>query len=220
MSSNYTQALLSRQVPYGDSKGNINQIEVINCTTKNMDFQDLDYYKNLLSYMSRSLPHIDIKGWGIDSSVVLQLPKSGSTLSAAGTGKIPLYEVGCDQELHLNKDSREAIHINQQHHFLSDDSSVIVGKAMTEDSPFVADKGYQYPRLIVLSRKLTAYEDVISSGDVVSKYRVVSTDSINNDSADTFLECLSSHAYISGLYIAPDAQNSGLWPYDCNSGLS
>lgn len=159
-----TQAYMNKAVPYSDQKGKIKTLEIQNITDSN------------ITYPSNSTLDDNISAFGEALPAVTQLdddnkPITGTEFytiadSYQNDNKPTFSNVGCKQKINLQKDSREIIHINQQHHFLTADDNIVVGSAMTESCRFIQENTMKC-RLVFLKNKIDTYEFTIKTSDII-----------------------------------------------------
>ena len=159
-----TQAYMNKSVPYSDPKGKIKSLDVQNVTDSNIVYPSNATLDDNISAFGEALPAIT----QLDSD---NKPITGTEFyTIADTyqndNKPTFSNVGCRQKINLQKDSREIIHINQQHHFLTADDSIVVGSAMTESCRFIQENTMKC-RLVFLKNKIDAYEFTIKDSDII-----------------------------------------------------
>lgn len=159
-----TQAYMNKSVPYSDPKGKIKSLDVQNVTDSNIVYPSNSTLDNNISAFGEALPAIT----QLDSD---NKPITGTEFyTIADTyqndNKPTFSNVGCRQKINLQKDSREIIHINQQHHFLTADDSIVVGSAMTESCRFIQENTMKC-RLVFLKNKIDTYEFTIKDSDII-----------------------------------------------------
>lgn len=184
-STNYVPSLLKQACPYGDQYGRLSTISVRGIHMNKPTIPYSNEYIAKSDALSRLLPAL---GYYSNYTTFHDLSShllSSQVPNASTVTRPTYYDTGCSQGIYVDKDSREVIHINQQHHFISDSPDIIVGRAMTEMSPFVSDRGYQHPRLVLLNRKLSQYDDRIESTDILQSIRCVASGNSNDAQADT-----------------------------------
>ena len=159
-----TQAYMNKSVPYSDPKGKIKSLDVQNVTDSNIIYPSNSTLDDNISAFGEALPAIT----QLDSD---NKPITGTEFyTIADTyqndNKPTFSNVGCRQKINLQKDSREIIHINQQHHFLTADDSIVVGSAMTESCRFIQENTMKC-RLVFLKNKIDTYEFTIKDSDII-----------------------------------------------------
>lgn len=163
-----TNAYMNRLVPYADNKGRISSCIITNVTDSNIEYgeQSQELKDNLLK-LGLSLPAINdlyedekgnIRPTG-DRYLVVGENYSGNNMPTVSFA-------GCTQTINVDKDSREILHFNQQHHFLTNDNNVIVGNAMTEYCRYIQNRDFDC-RLVFLKNKIDNYEFKIKNEDII-----------------------------------------------------
>ena len=160
-----TNAHMNRAIPYSDQYGRLTDLYIRNVTDSNMDYTMITGgLEENMKTLANSLPAItalddDKRPTGYD---YLRIADFYSFIEQRPT----VSNVGCYQDVYVDKDSREVIHINQQHHFLSNDNNVIVGSAMTENCRFIQDNDFSC-RLVYLNNKIDTYEFKIKDENII-----------------------------------------------------
>ena len=163
-----TNAYMNRAVPYSDSLGKIKHLEIMNITDSNIVYPSGNTtLENNISKLAMSLPAIS----DIDQNALGDIvPVGEEFLTIADNyqndNKPTFSLVGCKQDINTLKDSREILHFNQQHHFLSADDNIIVGSAMTESCRFIQENTTKC-RLVLLNNKIDSYEYQIKEEDII-----------------------------------------------------
>ena len=166
-----TQGLMNRSVPYSDGKGKIKHLKIQNITDSNISYPSGNtQLENNINVLAKSLP-------AITNLVMVEndlRPGNENYLKIADgyeNDNMPTFSnIGCLQDINIQKDSREVIHINQQHHFLTNDDNVVVGNAMTESCRFIQEFTNENPlkcRLVFLNNKIDNYEFKINEKDII-----------------------------------------------------
>lgn len=163
-----TQGLMNRAVPYSDSKGKIKHLVIQNITDSNIEYPSQEStLEDNINVLAKSLPAIT-DFVSVDGEL---RPGTTEYLTIADNyvdqSFMPTFSnVGCKQDINIQKDSREVIHINQQHHFLTNDDSVVIGNAMTESCRFIQENDMTC-RLVFLNNKIDDYEFKIDQSDII-----------------------------------------------------
>ena len=160
-----TDAHMNRAVPYADKYGRIDYIDIQNVTDSDIVYTGSSTLETNMTTLANALPSIkalddDRKPTG-DSYVRISYDGYSET-----DPRPTVSRVGCRQQIYIDKDSREVIHINQQHHFLSNDNDVIVGSGMTEYCRYIQNNDVTC-RLVYLNNKIDSYEFKISDDDII-----------------------------------------------------
>lgn len=161
-----TNGYMNKSVPYADKKGRIAKITIQNVTDSNIDYGGV----------ANSTLESNMKRLGLSLPAITDLsedntPTGNEYLRVADSyqnDNMPtVSNIGCKQTIFTDKDSREILHYNQQHHFLTNDTSVIVGSAMTEYCRFIQDRPFTC-RLVFLKNKIDTYEFKIKDEEIIS----------------------------------------------------
>jgi hypothetical protein len=219
-----TQGLMNRAVPYSDGKGKIKHLKIQNITDSNILYPSGNtQLENNINILAKSLP-------AITNLVMVEndlRPGNDNYLKIADNyenDNIPTFSnVGCMQDINIQKDSREAIHINQQHHFLTNDDNVIIGNAMTESCRFIQEFTNENPlicRLVFLNNKIDSYEfkingkniiEIETNGQGVLDNITKNIYSLYQEITDyNILNILSTTNNTDLLYLQPNLNNGGL----------
>lgn len=168
-----TQGLMNRAVPYSDSKGKIKHLTIQNITDSNIDYSASGNKTQLeanINRLAKALPAItDFTDYEreIIPGDTNYIKIADSYIQQGQEDYLPTFSnVGCKQDINIQKDSREVIHINQQHHFLTNDDNVVIGNAMTESCRFIQENNMTC-RLVFLKNKIDDYEFKISNSDII-----------------------------------------------------
>lgn len=161
---NGTQAKMNKAVPYANQYGEIKEMRVRNITDSNITYSPSATLETNMTTFGNSLPATT----ALDAN---NQPTGGDYFRIASSyqndGMPTFSNIGCDQTIQLNKDSREVIHINQQHHFLKNDDSIIIGNAMTEKCRFIQSSAFS-TRLVFLKDTIDDYEFKIKDDDIIT----------------------------------------------------
>lgn len=213
-----TQAYMNRAVPYSDKLGKIKHIDIQNVTDSNIDYSEATTPATLesnINKLAKSLPAItdldaDLNPTGEDYITIAD----GYT----DDNKPTFSNIGCRQDINVYKDSREVIHINQQHHFLVNDSSIVIGNAMTEQCRFIQENNMTC-RLVFLKDKIDAYEFTIKDSDIIDiitpedadlqPIAAKVKDLCDGIDTDNLLNIISTTGNTAQLYILPNIENGG-----------
>lgn len=159
-----TQAKMNKSVPYANQYGEVKQMEIQNLTDSNIVYgsgsQTLENNMNLLANALPATTALDDnnKPTGADYFVIADSYQNNN---------MPTFSnMGSKQTILLNKDSREIIHINQQHHFLKNKDSIIIGNAMTEKCRYIQQTDFK-SRLVFLKDTIDDYEFKIKETDII-----------------------------------------------------
>ena len=166
-----TQAYMNRAVPYADKLGRIQYIEIRNVTDSNINYGAGNSTLNdNFTKLGKALPQItDIypqnneenKGLPIENNLYIRIADTYQN------DNLPtVSNIGCNQNIYVEKDSREILHFNQQHHFLTNDNNIIIGNAMTEYCRFIQNRDFSC-KLVFLNNKIDAYEFKIKESDII-----------------------------------------------------
>lgn len=160
-----TTAFMNKAVPYSDVYGRIKHIDIQNVTDSNIVYPTGNINLELqMSALATSLPAVT----DLDSNNE-PVPNSDKYVIAdqyQNNNKPTFSLIGCKQDIELQKDSREIIRINQQHHFLTADDNIVVGSGMTECCRFIQDNTMK-ARLVFLRNKIDTYEFKIKDEDII-----------------------------------------------------
>lgn len=164
---NGTQAFMNRAIPYSDTYGKIKHIFVQNITDSNISYDSATNKPALeanINRLAKSLPAIT----AIDSDLKPTGEDYINISDSYQDDNLPTFSnIGCRQDINVFKDSREVIHINQQHHFLVNDPKIIIGSAFVEQCRYIQENQMEC-RLVFLSDKIDPYEFNIKNEDIIS----------------------------------------------------
>lgn len=212
-----TQAYMNKAVPYSDKYGKIKHLKIQNVTDSNISYPSgNNTLDGNISAFGKSLPAVT--NLDNDNYPVSGTEKYTIADSYQNDNKPTFSLVGCEQDIILQKDSREIIRINQQHHFLTASDDVIIGSAMTESCRFIQNNTMK-ARLVFLKNKIDTYEFTIKNSDIISI--VAPSVSGLSDMANSLIslgtqitnsnlgEILSTTNNTDELYIQPNISYSG-----------
>ena len=213
-----TQAYMNRAVPYSDKLGKIKHIDIQNVTDSNIDYSEATTPSTLednINKLAKSLPAItdldgDLNPTGSDYITIAD--------DYTDDNKPTFSNIGCKQDIDIYKDSREVIHINQQHHFLVNDSNIVIGNAMTEQCRFIQENNMTC-RLVFLKDRIDAYEFTIKDSDIIEivipedvELQPIAAkvkDLCDGIDADNLLNIISTTGNTEQLYILPNIEHDG-----------
>lgn len=208
-----TNAYMNKSVPYSNKQGRIAKLTIQNVTDSNINYGDTNAtLEENMKRLGLSLPAIT----NLDED---NIPTGSEYLVVADNyenNNMPtVSNVGCYQTIFTDKDSREILHYNQQHHFLTNDISVIVGSAMTEYCRFIQDRPFTC-RLVFLKNKIDTYEFKIKPEDII-QVNIDSSIPQTSELADLCTQItnanlnkiLSTTNNTDALYIQPMLNNQG-----------
>lgn len=154
-----TDGYQEREVPYGDNNGQAFSIRVTNVGERDMKYYETYSPTNDI----KKLPEIGI---GDTNDTWINFGAVSQTYN-----KHLNFIKQIEQEININKDNREVLHINQQHHFLSNDNNVKVGNAMADKCPLIQDITYT-TKIVFLNNEIDDYEFKINSNDILLSYNI------------------------------------------------
>jgi hypothetical protein len=159
---------MNRLVPYADNKGRISSCIITNVTDSNIEYgeQSQELKDNLLK-LGLSLPAVTDLYEDEKGNIRPTGDRYFNISDSYQNNNIPVVSLaGCNQIINVDKDSREILHFNQQHHFLTNDNNVIIGNAMTEYCRYIQNRDFDC-KLVFLSNKIDNYEFKIKNEDII-----------------------------------------------------
>jgi hypothetical protein len=215
-----TNAYMNRAVPYSDSLGKIKHLEIMNITDSNIVYPSGNTeLENNISKLAMSLPAIS----NIEQNTLGDIvPVGEEFLTIADNyqndNKPTFSLVGCKQDINTLKDSREILHFNQQHHFLSADDNIVVGSAMTESCRFIQENTTKC-RLVFLNNKIDSYEYQIKEENIIDiilptqqelqAQAQILIDLCTEITSANLSNILSTTNNTDALYLLPNLENGG-----------
>lgn len=176
--ANDTQAYLQQEVPYSNAEGYIDTITIYNVTDTGLSFSS-----NAITAMANlggTLPDINYNFvYTTSGGFTIYSPMLDSTSwdSYFNNTEVPYpatLQLGAAQLISIQKDNREIIHLRQGFHFLTEDSDIVVGSAMTEKCRFIQNIEFG-TKVAYLNRYINPYELTIPDSAIVSSTNITSS---------------------------------------------
>lgn len=164
MSTEYTTAeetdgFVSKQYRYSDEDGYIDWLEISNLTDYDADYSG----GGVPADFGRQLPFVDDND--IDYLEWVDNPLQT-------TGQCHVKHLGAVQKILVFKDSREVLKLRQQFHFLTRDSSIVIGEAMVNKCRFIQDMPNFSCKVVFLRDYVDTYEFKIKPADIIGSYDI------------------------------------------------
>jgi hypothetical protein len=160
--ANNTDGFITKAVRYCDETGYLKYIKILNVTDSNITYST-----------TANMDEI-----GVELPDLSNFADNIITTDESNATSLTFCKVGAEQQINLEKDNREIIHINQQFHFLTNDDSVIVGSAMTDKCRFIQNINFT-TKFVFLRNPVDNYEFKIKSSDIISSTTITNANITN-----------------------------------------
>lgn len=204
-----TNALCNKALRYSDEDGEIDAMLVVfggdsffdTSITWSSNLQEM--YKNNAKTYPENVMNLGNNDFTPPSQIISVDEDTG-----------PMGRQVGQQALWLYKDNREIIHLNMMYHFLTNDTNIVIGQALTSECKYFKNtNNTNYYRIVWLNRKIDTYEQKIPESAIIKSVLITNSNYSTYFGIDEDTGNISDAEHKVTPIIAPN----NLAPVDCKA---